>query len=361
MTIDFGWFLPTMGDTEIIGPPTREPTIEYLTTCAKAAEDAGFVFMLVPVGTTCDDAWLAAGMVAARTEKMKFLVAMRPGFIAPTVAAKMSNTVDQLTRGRVLINVVTGGFPHELAADGDFTEHDERYDRTQEFMQVVRKAWTEPKSWNHEGRFYRIEKGYVFPKPYQQPYPPFYFGGASDAAKKVGAEESDVYLLWGEPIDMVRERIADMRQRAAAIGRTLRFGIRMLVIARETEEEARAAAEAMVAEVPENFEGMMQRHQAKADSEGEKRQRMLRDQGDWIGPNLWTGIGKARLGVGLAVVGSGEQVAARLREYVDEGIDTFILSGYPHLEESQRFGKYVLPHFKGEATVPAAPRELAAV
>jgi alkanesulfonate monooxygenase len=228
-------------------------------------------------------------------------------------------------------------------------------------MQVVRKAWTEPRSWSHEGRFYRIEKGNVFPKPYQQPYPPFYFGGASDAAKKVGAEEADVYLLWGETIPMVRERIADMRQRAAAIGRTLRFGIRLLVIARETEEEAIAAAEAMVAEVPDNFEGMMQKHQSKADSEGEKRQRMLRDQGDWIGPNLWTGIGKARLGVGLAVVGSGEQVAARLREYVAEGIDTFILSGYAHLEESQRFGKYVLPHFKGEATVPSAPRELAAV
>jgi alkanesulfonate monooxygenase len=361
MTIDFGWFLPTMGDTEIIGPPTREASIEYLTTCAKAAEDAGFVFMLVPVGTTCEDAWLAAGMVAARTEKMKFLVAMRPGFVSPTVAAKMSNTVDQLTRGRVLINVVTGGFPHELAADGDFTEHDERYDRTQEFMQVVRKAWVEPKSWNHEGRFYRIEKGNVFPKPYQKPSPPFYFGGASDAAKKVGAEESDVYLLWGETIPMVRERIADMRERAAAIGRSLRFGIRMLVIARETEEEARAAAEALVADVPDNFEGMMQKHQSKGDSEGEKRQRMLRDQGDWIAPNLWTGIGRARLGVGLAVVGSGEQVAARLREYVAEGIDTFILSGYPHLEESQRFGQYVMPHFKGEASVPSAPRELAAV
>ena len=362
MTIDFGWFLPTMGDTEIIGPPTREASLDYLTTCAKTAEDAGFVFMLVPVGTTCEDAWLASGMVAARVEKMKFLVAMRPGFVSPTVAAKMSNTVDQLTHGRVLINVVTGGFPAELAADGDFTEHDERYDRTQEFMQVVRKAWTEPRSWNHEGRFYRVEKGNVFPKPYQKPNPPFYFGGASDAAKKVGAEEADVYLLWGETIPMVRERIADMRQRAAAIGRTLRFGIRLLVISRETEEEARAAAEAMVAGVPENFEGMMQKHMSGADSEGEKRQRALREQGDWIAPNLWTGIGRARLGVGLAVVGSGEQVAARLREYVNEGIDTFILSGYPHLEESERFGKYVMPHFRGEATIASAPaRELAPV
>ncbi len=354
MMIDFGWFLPTMGDNEIVGPATREPTLDYLVRCAQTAEDAGFVFMLVPVGTTCEDAWLAAGMVASRTDKMKFLVAMRPGFVSPTVAAKMSNTVDQLTRGRVLINVVTGGFPAELAADGDFTEHDARYDRTQEFMQVVRKAWIEPKSWNHEGRFYKVERGNVFPKPYQQPQPPFYFGGASDAAKEVGAAETDVYLLWGETIPQVRERIADMRERAGKLGRTLRFGMRVLVCVRETEAEARAAAEALVAEVPDNFEGKMQRHMSGADSEGEKRQRELREQGDWIGPNLWTGIGRARLGVGLAIVGSGEQVAARLREYVDEGIDTFILSGYPHLEESERFGRYVMPHFRGEATVPAA-------
>jgi alkanesulfonate monooxygenase len=159
---------------------------------------------------------------------------------------------------------------------------------------------------------------------------------------------------------MVRERINDMRARAAKLGRTLRFGIRLLVCVRETDEEARAAAEAMVSEVPENFEGMMQKHMSKADSEGEKRQRMLRDQGDWIGPNLWTGIGRARLGVGLALVGSGENVAARIREYVNEGIDTFIFSGYPHLEEAARFGRYVIPHFRGEASVPEAPRELAA-
>jgi len=358
MTIDFGWFLPTMGDSEVIGPPTREPTLDYLTEVARAAEDAGFVFALVPVGTTCEDAWIASAMVAARTEKLKFLVAMRPGFVAPTLAAKMATTYDQLTRGRVLINVVTGGFPAELAADGDFTEHDERYVRTQEFMQVVRRAWTE-KKWNHEGTYFRVEEGNVFPRPFQQPYPPFYFGGASDAAKKVGAEETDVYLLWGEPLDMVRERIADMRERAAAAGRTLRFGLRIHVVVRETDDEARAAAEHLIAHIPDRFKDMMDRHMSGSDSEGEKRQRMLREQ-EWLSPHLWSGIGKARLGVGTALVGSGESVAARLQEYVDEGIDTFILSGYPHREEAQRFGTYVMPHFAGKASVAAPSRELTA-
>ena len=359
MTIDFGWFLPTMGDTDTIGPPTREATADYLVQVAKAAEDAGFVFALVPVGTTCQDAWLASSVVAARTDSLKFLVAMRPGFVAPTVAAKMSNTLDQLTQGRVLINVVTGGFPAELAADGDFVEHDERYARTQEFMQVVRKAWLAEKRFNHEGRFYHVEGGMVLPKPYQQPCPPFYFGGASEAARRVGAEEADVYLLWGETLDMVRERIADMRTRAAAIGRTLRFGMRIHVIVRETEEEAWAAADRMIADIPDNFQDMMDRIMTKSDSEGEKRQRMMAKESESLvlGPNLWSGIGQARIGVGTALVGSGENVAARLQEYVDEGIDTFILSGYPHLEEAQRFGRYVMPHFEGNRTLPAAPRD----
>ncbi len=357
MKIDFGWFLPTMGDTETIGPPTREPTADYLVEVAKAAENAGFSFALVPVGTTCHDAWLSSAVVASRTERLKFLVAMRPGFVAPTVAAKMSNTLDQLSRGRVLINVVTGGYPAELAADGDFTDHDERYVRTQEFMQVVRKAWTETKRWDHEGQYYRVQGGNVFPRPFQQPYPPFYFGGASDAAKAVGAEDTDVYLLWGETIPMVRERIVDMRKRAAAVGRTLRFGMRIHVLVRETEEEAWAAADALIEAIPEGFQTAIEKIHNRTDSEGEKRQMEMRRSGSdgakedlLLGPNLWAGIGKARVGVGTALVGSGENVAKRFQEYVDEGIDTFILSGYPHLEEAQRFGRYVMPHFAGQTT-----------
>jgi alkanesulfonate monooxygenase len=154
---------------------------------------------------------------------------------------------------------------------------------------------------------------------------------------------------------MVRDRIADMRDRAAAIGRTLRFGLRIHVVIRETEDEARAAAGELIAHIPENFQEMMNKHHAKGDSEGEKRQRELvaANEDQWLAPNLWAGIGKARLGVGTALVGSGENVAARLQEYIDEGIDTFILSGYPHLEEAQRFGKYVMPHFAGRAATPA--------
>ena len=361
MTIDFGWFLPTMGDTETIGPPTREASADYLVRVATAAEDAGFVFALVPVGTTCTDAWIAAAIVAGKTEKLKFLVAMRPGFVSPTVAAKMATSFDQLSRGRVLINVVTGGFPAELAADGDFTDHDERYVRTKEFMQIVREAWTAEKRFDHDGGYYRVKGGSVFPKPFQRPYPPFYFGGASEAAKRVGAEEADVYLLWGEPLAMVEERVADMRLRAAAVGRTLRFGLRIHVVVREKEEEAWAAADALIANIPEKFQAGMDKVLSRTDSEGELRQQRMRQTNDGqedlvVGPNLWAGIGKARVGVGTALVGSGENVAARLQEYVDAGVETFILSGYPHLEEAQRFGKYVMPHFAERRTVVGTPR-----
>lgn len=356
MVIDFGWFLPSMGDAEIIGPPTRDATLDYLVDVAKAAENSGFNFALIPVGTTCQDAWLVAGMVGARTERLKFLVAMRPGFVAPNVAAKMSTTLDTQLRGRVMINIVTGGFPAELAADGDFLDHDERYARTQEFMQVVRKAWTGDKGWDHEGKYFRVEGGNVFPRPYQRPHPPFYFGGASDAAKVVGAEESDVYLLWGETVEMVKERIEDMKARAAAVGRTLRFGLRIHVVARETDEEARLAAEHLVSAIPDRFQDMVEKHHSGGESEGEKRQRELvraADEG-WLTDHLWAGIGKARLGVGTALVGSGESIARCLQEYADLGIDTFILSGYPHLEEAERFGRFVMPHFAGRMTTSDA-------
>jgi len=347
MNVDFGWFLPTMGDGEAIGPPSREPTLDYLVEVARAAEEAGFGFALVPVGTTCHDAWLASAVVAGRTERLKFLVAMRPGFVAPTLAAKMCNTFDQLTQGRVLVNIVTGGFPAELAADGDFMDHDERYARTQEFMQVVRKGWTERKRWDWEGTYYKVQGGNVHPRPFTQPYPPFYFGGASEAGRRVGAEEADVYLLWGETPTMVEERIADMRRRASAIGRTLRFGMRIHVITRETEEEAWAAADDILAKIPEDFQSALDKIQSRTDSEGERRQQQMRQSEDGeqlvLGPNLWAGIGKARVGVGTALVGSGENVARRFQEYIDLGIDTFILSGYPHLEEAQRFGRYVMP------------------
>jgi alkanesulfonate monooxygenase len=284
-------------------------------------------------------------MIAARTERLKMLVAVRPGFVAPVVAAKMVATFDKLMPGRMLVNVVTGGYPAELAADGDFTPHDERYARTAEFMDVMRKYWTERK-FDHEGRFYRVEGCKPMVKCATQPYPPLYAGGASEAAEDLFARELDTYLLWGESTEQMKERIARMRQKAAAHGRELRFGVRFHVLSRATHEEAMAAAATQLEGVtPEQIE-RTQSVLVATDSAGESRQRAFVGAGDlWVEPNLWAGIGQVRRGIGVTVIGSHEEVARKFLSFVDLGLSFFILSGYPHLEEAEHAGRTWMPLF----------------
>ena len=345
---EFAWFLPTAGDLGSFGDPasTRKATLPYLSSVGRAAEAAGFTSVLVPVGDACQDAWVVAGLVAGQTERLKFLVAVRPGFIAPTLAGKMVATFDQHTAGRLLVNVVTGGFPAELAADGDFTAHDERYARTGEFIDVMKRYWTE-RQFDYEGRFYRIDGCKPFIRCATQPYPALYAGGASEAAEELFAREVDCYLLWGESMSQLSERIARMRQKAAANGRTLRFGVRLHVLARETEQEARAAAEYQIAGVSESTLERARATLTATDSAGESRQREFAMGGEdlWVEPNLWAGIGQVRRGVGVTLVGSYEQVARKFLAYTEMGLSFFILSGYPHLEECETAGRTWLPRF----------------
>jgi len=350
---EFSWFLPTSGDLESFGrrETQREASLEYLVRVAQAAERAGFVSVLIPVGDACEDAWVVGGMVAAQTERLKMLVAVRPGFVAPVVAAKMVSTFDRLMPGRLLVNVVTGGFPAELAADGDFTPHDERYARTGEFIEVMKQYWS-GRRFDHEGKFYRVEGCKPLVKCATEPYPPLYAGGASAPAEDLFAREIDTYLLWGESTPQMRERIARMREKAAAHGRELRFGVRFHVLSRETHEEAVAAAESQLEGVtPEQIE----RTQAvlnATDSAGESRQRAFvngtggTDARDlWVEENLWAGVGLVRRGIGVTVLGSHEEVARKFVGFVDLGLSFFILSGYPHLEEAENAGRTWLPRF----------------
>jgi alkanesulfonate monooxygenase len=344
---EFSWFLPTSGDLESFGrrETNRDASLDYLTEVARTAERAGFVSVLIPVGDACEDAWVVGGMIAARTERLKMLVAVRPGFVAPVVAAKMVATFDKLMPGRMLVNVVTGGFPAELAADGDFTAHDERYARTAEFIDVMRKYWTERK-FDHEGRFYRVEGCKPMVKCATQPYPPLYAGGASEAAEDLFARELDTYLLWGESTPQMKERIARMRQKAAAHGRELRFGVRFHVLSRTTHEEAMAAAATQLEGVtPEQIE-RTQAVLVATDSAGESRQRAFVGAEDlWVEPNLWAGIGQVRRGIGVTVIGSHEEVARKFLSFVDLGLSFFILSGYPHVEEAENAGRTWMPLF----------------
>ena len=342
------WFIPTHGDGRYLGTSYGARVVDagYMRQIAEAADRLGFEGVLIPTGSSCEDPWIAAASLIPVTKRLKFLVALRPGLMSPTLAARMAATFDRLSGGRLLINVVTGGDPVELAGDGLFLGHDERYRLTDEFLRVWRRELA-GETVDHEGRYLRIKGGRVLYPPVQRPHPPLWFGGSSPAAHEVAAEHVDVYLTWGEPPHQVAEKIADVRRRAQERGREVRFGIRLHVIVRETDQEAWEAADALIRHLDDETVAQAQRIFARFDSVGQQRMTRLH-KGDRsaleISPNLWAGIGLVRGGAGTALVGSPETVAARMKEYAELGIDTFIFSGYPHLEEAYRVADLLFPH-----------------
>ncbi len=354
------WFLPTTGDGRDVVPrrpeTRREPSLEYLIQVARAAEQLGFTGALTPTGTWCEDAWILTAALTRETERLHFLVAFRPGFVSPTLAAQMASTYQRMSDGRLLLNVVTGGAPTEQQRFGDWLDHDERYARTGEFITVLKGAWGEA-PFDFTGRFYDVRGATTLFPP--EPRPAVYFGGASPAAEQVGADGADVYLLWGEPPAMIAERIARMRALAAAAGRTLRFGLRVHVITRDRAADAWAHADRLLDGMDDDLIAQAQRNAATTESVGQQRMASLHGGSKddlLIAPNLWAGLGLVRGGAGTALVGSHEEVAERIREYADLGIDEFILSGYPHLEEAYWVGEGVLPLLglgRGPARVPA--------
>jgi alkanesulfonate monooxygenase len=334
------WFLPTHGDGRYLGTSigARSVDLDYLSQIARAADDLGYAGVLLPTGRSCEDAWAVASAMVPVTKQLKFLVAIRPGSVSPTAAARISATLDRLSGGRLLINVVTGGDPSEAEGDGIFLSHDERYAATDEFLQVWRRVLGQ-ETVDFAGKYINVRGAKVLYPPVQKPYPPLYFGGSSDAAQELAAEHIDVYLTWGEPPAAVAKKIADMKRRASLRGRSVRFGIRLHVIVRDTTEEAWQAANDLLRHVDDHTIELAQQSFARLDSEGQRRMSALhqgkRDKLE-VSPNLWAGVGLVRGGAGTALVGSAQVVAERMLEYSELGIETFILSGYPHLEEAYR-------------------------
>ena len=347
------WFFPTHGDGRFLGSPEGARTVDhdYLSQIARAAESLGFDGALIPTGRSCEDPWVTASSLIPLTRKLKFLVAVRPGIMSPTVAARMAASFDRHSNGRLLINVVAGGDPVELAGDGCWLSHDERYEAASEFLDVW-KGVLSGQMVDLEGKHITVKGAQQLFPPVSQPHPPVYFGGSSPAAHDLAARHVDLYLSWGEPLDEVAKKIADLRQRAAAYGRTLRFGLRVHVIVRDSTEEAWRAADALISKLDDQVIANAQHTLGRADSEGQRRMAALhggrRDRLE-IAPNLWAGVGLVRGGAGTALVGDGPTVAARLREYAELGIDTFVLSGYPHLDEAYRVAELVFPHLPGRA------------
>ncbi len=276
---------------------------------------------------------------------MKFLVAIRPGIASPGLAARMAATFDRMSNGRLLVNVVTGGDPVELAGDGVHLSHDDRYDLTDEFLTVWR-AVLSGETIDFDGLYIQIKGCKVLFPSVQSPYPPLWFGGSSAAAKRVAAKHIDVYLTWGEPPHQVAQKIEEVRQLAAEQGRTVRFGIRLHLLVRETESQAWDAANQLIKYVDEEAIASAQKTFARADSEGQRRMSQLHGSSREaleISPNLWAGVGLVRGGAGTALVGDPDTVAARMLEYTELGIETFIFSGYPHLEEAYRVAELLFP------------------
>ena len=341
------WFIPTTGDGRYLGNShhARETNLPYLRQIATAIDELGFEGVLLPTGNLCEDAWVVASSIMPATRRLKFLVAVRPTITSATLAARMAATFDRLSEGRLLVNVVAGGDPAEAAADGVFVSHDERYDITDEFLEVWKKLLAGGKT-TYSGKHIRVESAQVYFPAVQKPHPPLFLGGSSDAAIRVAAKHIDFYLTWGEPPAQVAEKIERVRAAAALEGRTIRFGIRLHVIVRETSDDAWKAAHELVKNVDPKAIAKARQRFHSMDSEGQRRQSALVEQsGDnlEVSPNLWAGVGLLRRGAATSLVGDPATIAERMMEYASLGIETFVFSGYPHLEEAYRVAELLFP------------------
>lgn len=360
MALDIYWFIPTFGDSRYIGNKegTRVTDLDYIKQLGVATDTLGYDGVLIPTGRLCEDPWIVATSLLPITQKIKFLVALRPGLLQPSLAARMTSSFDRLSNGRLAINLVVGGDSTELKGDGIYHTSEERYEAAGEFVDLwkdILNTGFEKNFVNFEGKHYKVTDSKLLFPSVKNPHPPLFFGGSSEEARDLAAQKVDLYITWGERPADVKAKIEDMKERAASYGRKLKFGIRLHVIVRETEEKAWEAAEELISKLDD--ETIEQAHKVlnNRESVGQKRMTSLTNGGKArtreeleISPNLWAGIGLAREGCATALVGDPKIVVERIKEYVDMGIETFVFSGYPHLEEAYRFAELVFPLLPGK-------------
>lgn len=359
--ITLHWFLPTYGDSRGITAgghgsgfhsASRPADLDYLSQIALAAERNGFEAVLTPTGLWCEDAWITTAALISRTSRLKFLVAIRPGQVSPTIIAQQGAAFQKFSGNRLLINVVVGGEDHEQRAFADYSTKEERYHKADETLQIIDHLWNSDEPLDFSGEYLSLAGAVLKEQP--EVSPPVFFGGSSQLGIEVAAKHSDVYLTWGEPAEKVAEKLDRVRAEAARNNRELDYGIRLHIIARETEEQAWAEAQRLLDQLDPAEVDRIQAGLAKSQSEGQRRMTELHGRGSAftrgadarsleIAPNLWAGVGLVRGGAGTALVGSYEQVAQAILRYRDIGLNHFVLSGYPHLEETYHVGEGVVP------------------
>jgi alkanesulfonate monooxygenase len=327
--LEISWFSALCDDDyEFLGVPDPglRSSWEHCRNIVLTAEKGGFDNILLPSGYQLGiDTQMFAGAIAAITHRIRLLMAIRVGETWPPQLARQIATLDQILGGRLTVNIISSDMPGEVLASKP------RYDRTVEVMKIL-KTLLNGNALDHQGEFYKLQLPPPNVKTVSGKCPPLYFGGLSEDAREAAAEAADVYLMWPDTMDKVKEVVSDMTSRAAKRGRTLKFGYRVHVIVRETEADA-ATGDAIRAK------------SLDSQSVGVQRQAELRDKASdgYVEDNLWTGIGRARSGCGAALVGDPDQIVAKLKAYQAAGMEAFILSGYPHAREADLFSRHVLP------------------
>jgi alkanesulfonate monooxygenase len=354
MPIQFIGMIRTNNVSELDGPnaATIEKTIdrEFVSRFARAHEEGGFDRVLIGYHTSGPDGWAVASHAAAQTERLNMLVAHRPGFVAPAVAARKAITLDHLTGGRISLHIITGGSDEDQARDGDWTTKDQRYRRTDEYLDVVRRIWTSEAPFDHDGEFYRVKNAFSDVKPLQQPSIPLYFGGASGAAVPVGAKHADVYMLWGEPLAAVKERIAEVKA-AAPAGKVPSFSVSLRPILGRTENQAwEIARDYLDRIVGHRGEAAVPTAASRPQATGSQRLLDFASRQEVFDKRLWMPIAAATGAGGntTALVGTPEQVAESIVDYYDAGVTSILIRGFKPLEDAIDYGREVIPLVRAE-------------
>ena len=355
MSIQFLGMIGHRLSSETIAPAGPIFDRDYIVRFAKAHEEAGFDRLLVGHWSDQPDGFLVTALAGLSTQKIQYLLAHRPGFISPTLAARKFATLEHLLGGRLAVHIISGGSDAEQRRDGDYLTHDERYARTDAFLETVRKIWTSEQPVDIDNAFYRAEQAWSAIRPLQRPHIPIYFGGSSDAAIAVAGKHADVFALWGESLAQTQETITSVRVEAAKHRREIGFSVSFRPIIADSEAEAWEKAEHILHVATRRAEASGGGFKAKPDSVGARRLRATAAQGSVVDKRLWTGIAKL-VGGGhnsTALVGTPEQVSDALLDYYDLGVRNFLIRGFDPLNDAQEYGKALIPITREKAALRA--------